>query len=158
MRGERIEIHLFPPSRKNWIPLSIVGLNTLYFPYLFVDAMYIKVREYQRVVSKAVYIATAINENDEREILSLRVDHSESHEVWKKFLAIEISRIASSKISYIRCPQWSEDRNRGRVRRYRLATMHGVFQPEPLDKLPKKGMEDVKKRFLRWSSPSTPGN
>src|SRR5690606_20650794 len=53
-------------------------LNTMYFPYIFVDAMYIKVREYQRVISKAVYIATAINENNEREILGLKVDHSES--------------------------------------------------------------------------------
>ncbi|WP_240376251.1 IS256 family transposase [Bacillus piscicola] len=60
-------------------------LNTMYFPYVFVDAMYIKVREYQRVVSKAVYIATAINENNEREILGLKVDHSESREAWKRF-------------------------------------------------------------------------
>ena len=29
-------------------------LNTIYYPYIYVDAMYIKVREHKRVVSKAV--------------------------------------------------------------------------------------------------------
>ena len=37
-------------------------LNTTYYPYIFVDAMYIKVREHHSVVSKAVYIATAITD------------------------------------------------------------------------------------------------
>ena len=37
-------------------------LNTMYYPYIFADAMYIKVREHNRVVSKAVYIATAVDE------------------------------------------------------------------------------------------------
>lgn len=57
----------------------------MYFPYIFIDAMYTKVREYLHVVSKAVYIATAINENNEREIIGLKVNHSESHEAWKGF-------------------------------------------------------------------------
>ncbi|WP_343785182.1 IS256 family transposase, partial [Alkalibacillus silvisoli] len=47
-------------------------LNTIYYPYIFADAMYIKVREDNKVVSKAVYIATAINKNNEREILGLK--------------------------------------------------------------------------------------
>src|SRR5699024_153708 len=37
-------------------------LNVYYFPYIYVDAMYIKVREDNKVVSKAVYIACAVNE------------------------------------------------------------------------------------------------
>src|SRR5690606_5921855 len=32
-------------------------LNLMYYKYVYVDAMYIKVREHQKVVSKAVYIA-----------------------------------------------------------------------------------------------------
>ncbi|WYP27577.1 IS256 family transposase [Alkalihalobacillus sp. FSL W8-0930] len=60
-------------------------LNTEYYPYVFVDAMYIKVREHHKVVSKAVYIATAINENHSREILGLNVSHEESFEAWKAF-------------------------------------------------------------------------
>lgn len=60
-------------------------LNTTYYPYVFADAMYIKVREHHRVVSKAVYIATAITENHTREILGLSVDHAESFESWSRF-------------------------------------------------------------------------
>ena len=62
-------------------------LNTTYYPYIFVDAMYIKVREHNRVVSKAVYIATAINEHNGREILGLKVDHSESLRLGKGFFS-----------------------------------------------------------------------
>ncbi|ETI70454.1 IS256 family transposase [Neobacillus vireti] len=61
-------------------------LNLRYYPFVFVDAMYIKVREHHRVVSKAVYIATAITESKTREILGLSVDHAESYESWSRFL------------------------------------------------------------------------
>lgn len=61
-------------------------LNTTYYPYIFADAMYIKVREHNRVVPKAVYIASAITEENRREILGIRVDHVESYEAWKAFL------------------------------------------------------------------------
>ncbi|MFP3359149.1 transposase, partial [Planococcus sp. SIMBA_143] len=39
-------------------------LNLKQYRYLYVDAMYIKVRENHRVVSKAVYIAQGINEGN----------------------------------------------------------------------------------------------
>lgn len=61
-------------------------LNTTYYPYIFADAMYIKVREHQRVVPKAVYIATAITGDNRREVLGIRVDHTESYYAWKAFL------------------------------------------------------------------------
>ncbi|MFD2705532.1 IS256 family transposase [Salibacterium lacus] len=60
-------------------------LNTEYYPYIFVDAMYIKVRENRKVVSKAVYIATAIHEKGKRDILGMKVSHEESYEAWKEF-------------------------------------------------------------------------
>ncbi|MEW9125244.1 MAG: IS256 family transposase [Thermotaleaceae bacterium] len=60
-------------------------LNVRYYPYIFVDAMYIKVREHNQVVSKAVYIATAITEKNTREILGLSVDHAEDFESWSRF-------------------------------------------------------------------------
>ncbi|HZH58884.1 MAG TPA: IS256 family transposase [Metabacillus sp.] len=61
-------------------------LNTTYYPYIFADAMYIKVREHHRVVPKAVYIATAITGDNRREVLGIRVDHVESYDAWKAFL------------------------------------------------------------------------
>ncbi|WP_409253661.1 IS256 family transposase [Bacillus sp. SCS-153A] len=60
-------------------------LNVQYFPYLYADATYIKVREHNKVVSKAVYIMTAMNENKKREVIGLKVDHVESFEAWQGF-------------------------------------------------------------------------
>jgi transposase-like protein len=60
-------------------------LNIYYFPYIYVDAMYIKVREDNKVVSKAIYIACAVNEKGYREIIGLQVNHKESAENWSAF-------------------------------------------------------------------------
>ncbi len=60
-------------------------LNTLYYPYIYVDAMYIKVRENDRVVSKGVLIACGVNEEGHREIIGLRVTHGESEDSWSNF-------------------------------------------------------------------------
>lgn len=60
-------------------------LNVSYYPFIFVDAMYIKVREHHRVVSKAIYIATALTDKNTREILGLQVDHVENYDSWSRF-------------------------------------------------------------------------
>ncbi|WP_404461420.1 IS256 family transposase [Sutcliffiella horikoshii] len=60
-------------------------LNTLYYPYIYVDAMYIKVRENDRVVSKGVLLACGVNDEGHREIIGLRVTHGESEESWSNF-------------------------------------------------------------------------
>lgn len=60
-------------------------LNVSYYPFIFVDAMYIKVREHHRVVSKAVYIATALTDKNTREIIGLQVDHGENYDSWCRF-------------------------------------------------------------------------
>ncbi len=60
-------------------------LNVYYFPYIYVDAMYIKVREDKKVVSKGVYIACGVNEKGFREIIGLKIDHKESEKSWTSF-------------------------------------------------------------------------
>lgn len=67
-------------------------LNVKYFNYIYVDAMYIKVREHHKIVSKAVYIALGVNEKNQREILGLKVDHSESETSWYDFFESMKSR------------------------------------------------------------------
>jgi transposase-like protein len=67
-------------------------LNTLYYPYIYVDAMYIKVRENKKVVSKGVYIACGVNENGRREIIGLKINHAESTESWATFFEYLKSR------------------------------------------------------------------
>jgi len=56
------------------------------FRYVYFDAMYIKVREDHRVISKAVYIAQGVNDLNKREILGFKVSDQESKETWRSFL------------------------------------------------------------------------
>lgn len=77
------------PVVKKWAERP---LNTQYYRYIFVDAMYIKVREYHRVVSKAVYIAIGVNTEDKREILGFQIANKESTENWKDFFNSLINR------------------------------------------------------------------
>ncbi len=53
-------------------------LSTIKYPYLIVDVVYIKVRENNRVVSKACHIAIGITEKGNREIIGLDLSSSES--------------------------------------------------------------------------------
>lgn len=55
------------------------------FRYVYVDAMYIKVREDHRVKSKAVYIALGVNDDNKREIIGFTVSEEESYEAWLDF-------------------------------------------------------------------------
>lgn len=55
-------------------------------PFLTVDATYFKVRENNRVVSKALMIAYSVNEHGKREILGFSAYRNESRETWTDFL------------------------------------------------------------------------
>lgn len=55
------------------------------FRYVYVDAMYIDVRENHRIVSKAVYIAQGVNDDDYREIIGFMVSGNESEDSWTEF-------------------------------------------------------------------------
>ncbi|MFT8309987.1 IS256 family transposase [Sporolactobacillus sp. Y61] len=55
------------------------------YPFLFVDAIYTKVRENGRVRSRGVLISYGVNEKGYRMILGLKVDDSESTEAWKNY-------------------------------------------------------------------------
>ncbi len=56
------------------------------YPYLWLDATYIKVREVGRVINQAVIIAYGVNESGEREVIGLDVGPGEDSEFWKDFL------------------------------------------------------------------------
>ena len=55
-------------------------------PYIWLDAMYLKVREGGRVVKMALVIATEVKETGEREFLGLDVGLSKTEEYWTEFL------------------------------------------------------------------------
>nr|WP_309501493.1 IS256 family transposase [uncultured Roseovarius sp.] len=56
------------------------------WPYLWLDATYIKVREGGRIVSRAVIIAVAVNEDGKREVLGVATGPSEAETFWTDFL------------------------------------------------------------------------
>jgi transposase-like protein len=56
------------------------------WPYLWLDATYLKVRENGRIVSVAAIIATAVNTEGTREILGLGLGPSEAAVFWLDFL------------------------------------------------------------------------
>jgi putative transposase len=61
-------------------------LDHLAFPYVYLDATYLHVREGHHVVSKAVVIATGISSAGQREVLGLSVGDSEDEAFWSAFL------------------------------------------------------------------------
>lgn len=61
-------------------------------PYLWLDAIYLKVREGSRVVSKAVLVAYGVTESGYRQVLGLEVADGEMEDSWQKFLAGLIQR------------------------------------------------------------------
>jgi transposase-like protein len=56
------------------------------WPYLWIDATYVKVREAGRIVATAVIIATAVNTDGRREVLGLATGPSEAEPFWTAFL------------------------------------------------------------------------
>ena len=56
------------------------------WPYVWLDATYLKVREAGRIISVAVTIATGVNADGRREVLGLAIGASEAETFWTEFL------------------------------------------------------------------------
>src|SRR5215204_3212022 len=56
------------------------------WPYLWIDATYVKVRQNNRIVSVAVIVAVGVNGDGRREILGLDIGPSEAETFWTAFL------------------------------------------------------------------------
>jgi transposase-like protein len=56
------------------------------WPYLWLDATYLKVRRNGRIVSVAAIIAVGVNADGRREVLGLEIGSSEAETFWKEFL------------------------------------------------------------------------
>ncbi|NBB95181.1 MAG: IS256 family transposase [Planctomycetes bacterium] len=70
---ERVESFLDRPLEGDW-------------PYLWLDATYVKVRDAGRIVSKAVIVAVAVNTKGRREVLGIAIGPSETEAFWTDFL------------------------------------------------------------------------
>ncbi|AHE55263.1 hypothetical protein NX02_17965 [Sphingomonas sanxanigenens DSM 19645 = NX02] len=56
------------------------------WPYLWIDATYLKVRQAGRIVSVAVIIAVGVNGDGRREVLGMAIGSSEAEVFWTAFL------------------------------------------------------------------------
>jgi len=70
---ERVKAFLSRPIEGEW-------------PYLWIDATYVKVRESGRIVSVAVIVAVGVNSDGRREVLGMDIGPSEAETFWTEFL------------------------------------------------------------------------
>ncbi|HKZ55666.1 MAG TPA: IS256 family transposase [Anaerolineales bacterium] len=56
------------------------------YPYLWLDALYLKVRQDHRIVSQALVVAIAVRDTGDREILGVSLGQSEEYAFWLDFL------------------------------------------------------------------------
>ena len=70
---ERVHAFLDRPIEGDW-------------PYLWIDAPYVKVRQNGRIVSVAVIVAVGVNSDGRREVLGMDIGPSEAEPFWTTFL------------------------------------------------------------------------
>src|SRR5436190_886852 len=70
---ERVKEFLQRPLEGDW-------------PYLWIDATYVKTRQNGRVVSVAIIVAVAVNGDGRREVLGMDIAPSEAEPFWTEFL------------------------------------------------------------------------
>jgi putative transposase len=70
---EKVKAFLSRPLEGDW-------------PYLWIDATYLKVRQSGRIVSVAVIIAVGVNGDGRREVLGMDIGPSEAEPFWTEFL------------------------------------------------------------------------
>ena len=70
---ERVTAFLERPIEGDW-------------PYLWIDATYVKTREAGRIVSVAVIVAVGVNTDGQRQVLGMKVGASEAEPFWTEFL------------------------------------------------------------------------
>ena len=70
---EKVQAFLDRPIEGDW-------------PYLWIDATYVKVRQNGRIVSVAVIVAVGVNSDGRREVLGMEIGASEAEPFWTAFL------------------------------------------------------------------------
>jgi putative transposase len=83
------------------------------WPYLWIDATYVKVRQSGRIVSVAVIVAVGVNSDGRREVLGLDIAPSEAETFWTEFLRKLARRgLRGVKARHLRCARGHQGRDR----------------------------------------------
>jgi transposase-like protein len=121
-----------------------------HYPFVIVDAMYIKVRENNRVRSKGLLIATAVNENGNREVIGFQISDTESETSWGDFFN-ELKQRGLSDVDLI-----VSDNHKGLVKAVKKHFQGSTWQRcqthfsrNILDKTPKTQQTELKHQLNR---------
>jgi putative transposase len=91
---ERVGVFLNRPIEGDW-------------PYLWIDATYVKAREAGSIVSVAVLVAVAVNTLGQRQVIGMKVGPSEAETFWTEFLRSLMRRVVCSlQESPAAAPSW----------------------------------------------------
>ena len=92
------------------------------WPYLWIDATYVKVRQNGRIVSVAVIIAVGVNSDGRREVLGMDIGPSEAETFWTDVPAqARPPRPARRQAGHLRRPRGHQGRRRQGAERHLAA-------------------------------------
>ncbi|NLW54489.1 MAG: IS256 family transposase [Clostridiaceae bacterium] len=118
------------------------------YPFLIVDAIYVKARDSGSVKSKGLLVAIGVNEDGHREVLGFKAGDGESYEFWFSFFS-ELKEQGLQGVDLV-----TSDQHKGLVKAIRKQ-FEGAswqrcqthFSRNVLDKVPKKAQREVKLRL-----------
>lgn len=126
-----------------------------HYPFVLIDALYLKAREDARVRSKGLLIAQGINEDGHREILGFEVADSESETSWSEFFC-NLKKRGLEHIDLV-----VSDDHKGLVKAVRKCFQNATWQRcqthfsrNVLDKTPKRLQPKIKELLrVMYDSP-----
>ncbi|NLV99064.1 MAG: IS256 family transposase [Clostridiaceae bacterium] len=118
------------------------------YPFLIVDAIYVKARANGSVKSKGLLVAIGVNEDGHREVLGFKAGDGESYEIWFDFFS-ELKEQGLHGVDLV-----TSDQHKGLVKAIR-EQFEGAswqrcqthFSRNVLDKVPKKTQREVQLRL-----------
>ncbi len=121
-----------------------------HYPFILVDAIYLKVRENDRVKSRGLLIAVGINENGNREIIGFEIANTENESSWGDFF-VSLKERGLKNVHLI-----TSDNHKGLVkavrRHFQGATWQRCqthFSKNILDATPKSLQPEVKEELRK---------
>ena len=125
------------------------------FPYVFLDATYVKARVGGRVVSKAIVVATGVTADGDREVLGVAVGDSEDGAFWTAFLrSLRARGLAGVRLVISDAHEGLQGRHRRGVARRGLAALPGALHAQRPGQGPQGLRRDGRRRRSARSSPS----
>ena len=116
-----------------------------HYPFMIVDAIYMKARDDGRVKSRGLLIATGVNDDGNREVLGFKIADGESEEAWSDFFC-ELKARGLSDVDLV------VSDSHGGLKKAIQKQFHGAgwqrcqthFSKNLLDKTPKKLQSEIK--------------